>query len=218
MLAPHPDDETLGAGGLIAALSAFGGDVTTVFLTDGSGSHVGAPGWTARRIAGLRAREAAAAMRVLGPRGRTISLGWSDGNPHAEGTPGFKSAVRRLVALCRARGICQVATTWEHEPHCDHAAAARLLRAVARRLRIAPKFYLVWGWTVPDIDPLLRPMRVSSVPTRPHRGRQRRALACHRSQLGGRITGAAERFVLSRPMRRLVELPHAILVEDRHAA
>ncbi|TCM14413.1 LmbE family N-acetylglucosaminyl deacetylase [Novosphingobium sp. PhB165] len=217
VLAPHPDDETLGAGGLIASLAASGGAVTTVFLTDGAGSHIGASGWTAKRVAGLRARELGAAMRYLGLRDPAISLGWSDGSPHAEGTPQFELAVRRLVALCRARGIRQLVTTWEREPHCDHTAAARLLRAAARRWRVAPKFYLVWGWTLPDVDSLLRPMRVTAIPVSRHRGRQRRALACHRSQLGGRIAGAAERFVLARPMRRLTELTHCLLVENRNA-
>lgn len=217
-LAPHPDDETLGAGSLIAALNAAGCEVTNVFLTDGAASHIGAPGWTPKRIAGLRSREAAAALRSLGSTGRSLSLCWIDGSPHDEGTPQFEAAVRRLVALCRAKGIRQVVTTWGGEPHCDHAAAALLLREVAWRLRIAPKYFLVWGWTLPDPDALLRPMGATAVPVPGYRACQRRALGCHRSQLGGRITGAAQRFVLSRSMRRLTDLTHGLLVEYRHAA
>ncbi|WP_395396492.1 PIG-L family deacetylase (plasmid) [Novosphingobium sp. BL-8A] len=218
VLAPHPDDETLGAGGLIAALAASGCKVRTVFLTDGAGSHVAAPGWTAKRIAALRAREASAAMRTLGTPGRAMSLGWRDGFPPAKETPQFEAAARRLVALCRAEGIRQVLTTWAQEPHCDHAAAARLICEVARRLRIVPKYYLVWGWTLPDPDRRLGRMRVTAVPVWQHRGMQRRALERHRSQLGGRIAGASERFVLSRPMRRLVDLTHGLLMENRRAA
>ena len=39
ILAPHPDDETLGCGGLIAAASAAGHPPFVLVLTDGTGSH-----------------------------------------------------------------------------------------------------------------------------------------------------------------------------------
>src|SRR5690606_16204888 len=39
VIAPHPDDESLGCGGLIAALAADGRAVQVVFVTDGAGSH-----------------------------------------------------------------------------------------------------------------------------------------------------------------------------------
>lgn len=37
VVAPHPDDETLGAGGLMQRVHAAGGDVSVVYLTDGDG-------------------------------------------------------------------------------------------------------------------------------------------------------------------------------------
>ena len=37
VIAPHPDDETVGAGGAIAMARARGWDVTVVFLTCGDG-------------------------------------------------------------------------------------------------------------------------------------------------------------------------------------
>src|SRR5215471_1540498 len=37
VVAPHPDDETLGAGGLIQRVHATGGSVKVVYLTDGDG-------------------------------------------------------------------------------------------------------------------------------------------------------------------------------------
>jgi len=217
VLAPHPDDEVLGAGGLIAALADAGAGLRVVFVTDGSGSHPDAPGWSARRVAGTRAREAGAALRALGHGARAVQLGWRDAAPPPPGSPAFAAAVRRLVALCRAERLTRVVASWEGDPHCDHQATALLARAVAARLRVRPLFYCVWGWTVPDLDARLRPMRATSLPVARWRGRQRRALACHRTQLGGRIAGAAERFVLPRPMRRLVDAAHLILLEKHHA-
>jgi LmbE family N-acetylglucosaminyl deacetylase len=39
VLSPHPDDETLGTGGLIADARATGQEVDVIVVTDGSGSH-----------------------------------------------------------------------------------------------------------------------------------------------------------------------------------
>jgi len=217
LLAPHPDDETLGAGGLIAALAAAGARARVAFLTDGSGSHAGAPGWGRRRIAGVRAGEAAAALRALGHGAAPVSLDWRDASPHPPGSSGFDATVRRLVALCRRERLTRVVTSWSGDPHCDHEAAAALATRVAAELGIRPVFYCVWGWTVPDLDTRLRPWRAHAVPVARWRGRQRRALACHRTQLGGRIVGATDRFVLPRPMRRLVDAAHLVLLESRHA-
>ncbi len=217
VIAPHPDDETLGAGGLIAALAAAGGEVTVAFLTDGSGSHVGAPGWSARRVAGVRAREAGAALRALGLKTPPVALGWRDAAPPPAGSTAFEATARRLVALCRARRICNIVASWDADPHCDHEAAAALARKVGRRTGIAPRFYGVWAWTVPDLAIRLRAMRAVALPVARWRGHQRRALACHRTQLGGRIAGAADRFVLPRSMRRLVDATHILLLEPRDA-
>jgi LmbE family N-acetylglucosaminyl deacetylase len=218
ILAPHPDDETLGAGGLVATLSHARVHVRVAFLTDGAASHIGAPGWSERRIAGVRAREAGAALRQLGLRSTAEMLGWPDGAPCPPQSRAFERTVRHLVSLCRRDRIRNVVASWDGDPHCDHEAAARVARAVAHRLRVAPRFYIVWGWTLPDLDTRLADARVQAIPTARWRGRQRRALACHRTQLGGRIVGARQAFVLPRPMRRLVDLPHTLLLEPRNAA
>ena len=75
VIAPHPDDEVLGAGGLMQRVHATGGAVRVVYLTDGDGypegvrqeDHVEAP--TAKDYLGYgkqRRREARAALVRLG--------------------------------------------------------------------------------------------------------------------------------------------------------
>ena len=75
VVAPHPDDEVLGAGGLMQRVKATGGAVRVVYLTDGDGypegvkeeDHVEAP--TAKDYLGYgkqRRREAHAALVRLG--------------------------------------------------------------------------------------------------------------------------------------------------------
>lgn len=218
ILAPHPDDETLGAGGLIAALSAVGGDVMVAFLTDGAASHVGAPDWSRRRIGRVRAAEARAALRQLGSIDPPLHLGWPDATPAVVASPEWERTVRRLVALCRRRRLRRIVASWSADPHCDHAAAAALARAVGRQARVDVCYYAVWGWTRDDLAARLAGVGARAVPVGRWRGRARRALDRHATQLGGRIAGAAERFVLPRSMRRLVDVPHALLLEERNAA
>jgi LmbE family N-acetylglucosaminyl deacetylase len=75
VVAPHPDDETLGAGGLMQRVREAGGSVHVVYLTDGDGypegvrfeDHVESPRPADYRGYGRRRRgEARAALGVLG--------------------------------------------------------------------------------------------------------------------------------------------------------
>ncbi|WP_164913440.1 PIG-L family deacetylase [Sphingomonas sp. UV9] len=216
ILAPHPDDETLGCGALIAAIVSNGGRAYTAFVTDGAGSHPDAPGWGRRRIAALRRTEAAAALRLLGG-GAALHLDWPDATPPQPGDPVFERTADRVAAWCRARGIRRIAVTWDGEPHCDHEAAAALADAVAARIAVRVYQYLVWGWTVDDLARRVRGHRVVSIDTATGKPRQRRAMACHRSQRGGRIFGAAENFRLPDAMLRLLDRPTTLLLEISRA-
>src|ERR1700742_5149972 len=66
VLAPHPDDESLGCGGLIAACVAAGRDPLVAVLTDGTGSHPGSLAFPPDRLRTLRAQEVRAAVGHLG--------------------------------------------------------------------------------------------------------------------------------------------------------
>lgn len=68
---PHPDDESIYAGGTLAGLRAAGARVSLVVATDGAGGR-GGPGLAARR-----ARELLAASRELGLSGLRC-LSWAD--------------------------------------------------------------------------------------------------------------------------------------------
>jgi len=220
ILAPHPDDESLGCGALLAMLAARGADPRVAFLTDGARSHEGVPAWSARRIAAARREEAAHALRALGVHRHAVHLDWPDAQPWPPASPEFVATIRHLASLCRRLRVRALATTWAGDPHCDHAAAAAVLDAVVARLsgRVRAYQFPVWGWTA--ISPIVARAALSVQVSRTDRARQHRAIACHRTQTGTRILGVTDAFRLPRAMIALARRPRLVLlrVGVRHAA
>jgi LmbE family N-acetylglucosaminyl deacetylase len=180
VLAPHPDDETLGAGALIAQTAKAGRLAGLVYLTDGSGSHARPPGQSGKLIQGRKREAAAAIHRLTGSRAHSpLHLDWQDAAPAAPGDPTFKRAVQRLVALCRRWQVDAVAVTASHESHCDHEAAALLAHAVRDRARgkLVVAEYVVWS--APPSRRTHKTLRTAPM----LRGQRRHALSAHRSQL-----------------------------------
>jgi LmbE family N-acetylglucosaminyl deacetylase len=89
VIAPHPDDETLGAGGLIQAALAHNAEVRVVIVTNGDGQWAGPTAINGRvrprpedyvAMGHLRQAEALAALRQLGVRAQQVTfLGYPDG-------------------------------------------------------------------------------------------------------------------------------------------
>lgn len=181
VLAPHPDDETLGAGALIATQAAAGRLAAVVFLTDGAASHPHTDATSRARLIALRRDEACAALAELcdGRPPEIVFLDWPDAQTDAVDEVVAGRDIGRLVDLCDTGGVTALAVTGRHEPHCDHVAAARLARAVVnattRPLELFE--YLVWAPTPPPNA--RRAIRTGAMST----ARRTRALDHHRSQL-----------------------------------
>src|ERR1700742_2441250 len=74
ILAPHPDDETLAVGGLIAAQAEQGTPIIVIAATDGEHAYADNNG-----LAAPRREEQALALEHLGvPRANLIRLGLTD--------------------------------------------------------------------------------------------------------------------------------------------
>ncbi|WP_284247414.1 PIG-L deacetylase family protein, partial [Methylobacterium haplocladii] len=90
VVAPHPDDESLGCGGLIALACAAGRAVRLVVLSDGCGSHTHSRTHPPERLRALRETETLNAVAELGlAAGHLSFLGLPDasvpsGGPDAE--------------------------------------------------------------------------------------------------------------------------------------
>lgn len=198
VLAPHPDDESLGCGGLIAEACARGQPPVVAVLTDGSMSHPRSLSHPAPRLKALREEEARAAVGILGvPPNRLCFLGYKDGSAPAAGA-GLAEAAARLAGLVREHGIGTILTTWEHDPHCDHAAAHAIARAAGRLSGARVVAYPVWGWLLPARkrlpDRLIQGVRLD---VSRHLPTKRRAVAAHASQVSGLIADDPTAFRLN---------------------
>lgn len=138
VVAAHPDDEVLGAGGILAILAAAGVRVRLVAVTDGEGSH---PGADPVVIARTRAAESAAALDLLGASGiEVIRLGFPD--------TGLAGREEQLAAVLyeQLEGFGMCLAPWEADAHADHEAAGRAAWQAGRRAGTQVLTYPIWMW------------------------------------------------------------------------
>ena len=79
VIAAHPDDESLGAGGLIAHAAAAAVAVTVVVATAGEASHPKSPSTRPAALAEIRRAEVKAAVAALAPAAVVRQLDLGDG-------------------------------------------------------------------------------------------------------------------------------------------
>ena len=173
VVAPHPDDETIGVGATIAGLARRAARVRVLFLTDGEASHADVGGLGERRAA-----EAAEALACLGvPTGRADRLGWADGRLAGD-IDGLAAAIAARVTLGDV-----VLSTWPGDGHPDHRAAGLAAQRAAAGCGVAAWWYPVWAWRhEPREGGLLQ--GAERVPVAPaDLAAKRRALAAYCSQL-----------------------------------
>jgi LmbE family N-acetylglucosaminyl deacetylase len=181
VVAAHPDDEVLGAGGLISMLAASRARLRLVAVTDGERSHRGhaSPAALARR----RTAETSAALRALGARAaEVVRLQLPDS--HLAAREG--ELIAALQPLLAGFDLCLA--PWDRDMHPDHEAAGRAARqAGAGRLYHYPVW--MWHWAAPA-DPRVPWDRALRVPLPPRAaGRKRVAIGCFASQTEDRGHG-----------------------------
>ena len=180
VIAPHPDDEVLACGGLVATHCDQGGEVLVVAVTDGEASHAGSPLWEPQALAALRRSESVAGLHHLGVTDDAIKrLAMPDGAVVQH----ILRLALRLQTLLRPSD--RVLTTWRFDGHPDHEAtgmaASLACAAVGCRLIEAPVW--MWHWASPG-DPFVPWHRLHRLPlTAAALERKQAALTAHASQL-----------------------------------
>jgi LmbE family N-acetylglucosaminyl deacetylase len=144
VLAPHPDDETLGCGVAVQRTLDAGGKVVVVVATDGrfGDAEVVPP----ERMAAMRRDEFLEATSALGlDPADLVMLGFEDASL-TRSESRLRGAVEDVVAGFRP-DVVMSPCPWDIHP--DHAALGRVARAVLDGRPVQHVEYLIWGWNQP---------------------------------------------------------------------
>jgi LmbE family N-acetylglucosaminyl deacetylase len=173
IVAPHPDDETLAAGGLIATQRSRRIPVTLLAVTDGEAAYPDVPD-----LGRTRRREQARAAEALGVARDAVMCFELRDSAVAES----EAALTDRIEACISSETLLVAP-WPRDPHPDHEACGRAAATAASRIGATLILYFFWTWH------RFRPECLNGLPLRrlalsaDARSRRAAALACHDSQL-----------------------------------
>ena len=197
VLAPHPDDESLGCGAAIAALTDRGRRAQVIVVTDGGRSHPASRSTPPARLRQLRAAEVTRAVEILtagrGP--ALVLLGYPDCDaPDGDGPTA--TAIARILPHISLETTA-IWSAWGGDPHLDHGRTARLAQGlVAQNPALAHWSYPIWGRFSSvaadlDVDALVQ------FETSPWQDRKAAAIAAHVSQMTGLISDDPAGFRMS---------------------
>jgi N-acetylglucosamine malate deacetylase 1 len=136
VIAPHPDDDVIGAGGMMALLARSRRPVVTVYVTTGAPA-----GNTACRSVYTRRQEALAALRVVKAQGAFFMDCTS--RDVLDQPSRVRAVLMNIIALLCP---CAVYVPWPLEQHATHQAVTRM--AVQGLRRLGPFAGEIWGYCV----------------------------------------------------------------------
>lgn len=123
VISPHPDDESIGCGGVLARHSHLGDVVHVAFLTSGEKGGHGLPEADTKRIREQEARDAALILNI-----QQVEF-WGAPDGAFRDSRQWRQALSRKIAEFKPEILY---VPHEGEMHPDHRAAARMVRSVAR--------------------------------------------------------------------------------------
>jgi len=219
VVAPHPDDESLGCGGAIALLRSLGFAVRVLVISDGTLSHPRSCKYPAPALRALRETETLSALAMLGVTAAQVTfLGLPDGAVSTPGDIEFAWA----VSLCHEHLTMAAPETiflpWRDDPHPDHRATWQLIQGALADLNLSPRLieYPIWDWD---------PQQQGSFPTRNQVTGWRldissvlelklQAIAAYRSQTTDLIDDDPEGFRLKPEMLANFARPWEVYLEE----
>ncbi len=201
VVAAHPDDETLGAAGLIRRVHGSGAGVTVVVVTDGEASHPRSPSHSRDDLRSIRRIEVLQAVDALAPRARVHFLGLPDGalGEDAHSLDAALSAVIEGIPASGSRML--VAAPWSGDGHRDHRVTAESVARLTRARGIRHVGYPIWLWHWGHPDDVPWELGVAVALTPGERSLKARALRLHVSQTEPLSDAPGDEAIVSESMQ-----------------
>ncbi len=202
VVAPHPDDESLGCGGAVALLRKFGNDVAVLTVSDGALSHPNSKKFPPAKLRDLRERETIAALDILGVSEDKITfLRFPDGSVPGELSDDFAAAVTIVKDYLTANSPQTILLPWRRDPHPDHLASWQIVKAsiieCGGDYRVLE--YPIWLWERAENADLPREknIKIRRLEINEAAVQKQAAIRAHASQTTGLIDDDPNGFQLS---------------------
>lgn len=180
IVAPHPDDEILGSGGLLQLLGQEQRPLLLISVTNGSFGQ--SPRWSPQRLGIVRSQESAEALNRLGLPLNTLK--WLHGGFPDTAVAQYEWELQSFL-LNYLQPTDVLFTTWRQDGHDDHEAVARAcLRACQTIGAVCHELPIwAWHWAAPE-DPCIPWARARKIHLdRRMQARKRHAIQAFVSQL-----------------------------------
>lgn len=216
IIAPHPDDESLGCGGTIALLRKFSLEVSILVLSDGTLSHPNSQKYPQEKLRRLREKELIEAAEILDVSEKNIIfLRYPDrAVPNAD-SPYFSAAAQQCRDYLVQINPQTIFVPWRRDPHPDHQAAFQLInRAKNAHHKIIE--YPIWLYDLAQSDDAPRESEVSAfrLDITPVLEIKQQAIHAHRSQITNLIDDDPACFRLSTDVLANFAVPYEIFLEE----
>ncbi|RPE31386.1 LmbE family N-acetylglucosaminyl deacetylase [Acinetobacter sp. BIGb0102] len=142
IVAPHPDDEILGCGGLMQQLISLNCRLVIVAVSNGTQSHPHSSKYSPEQLDRIRPQESLAALHCLevSDFAQRIALNLPDGQIHLH-TEQLWQALDKQV---QAEDI--LICSYAQDGHPDHEAVGKTVQAFALAHDLSYLHVLIWAW------------------------------------------------------------------------
>jgi LmbE family N-acetylglucosaminyl deacetylase len=214
IVAPHPDDETLGCGGAIALFRQLNLPVAVAVVSDGTKSHPNSLTYPPPKLKKLREQESLAALAILGVAPEAvIFLDLPDGEVYisSKSQAMIASIDQYLTQLVPSI----VFLPWRQDPHPDHRASCQLFTLATKNLTNPPRIieYPIWDWDTQQRGDFTDSINAWRLDITNVLELKRQAIAQYRSQISDLINDDPAGFRLTAKMLHNFTQPWEMYLE-----
>lgn len=216
VVAPHPDDESLGCGGVIALLRKYGLEVSILVLSDGTLSHPNSKKFPKEKLRDLRENELIEAAGILGVKIENITfLRFQDRSLPDKNSANFAMAIRKIEKVLKTKNPQTIFVPWRRDPHPDHRATFQLIDAVKNENQTIIEFPIwLYELAASDDAPLKSEVSAFRLDTSSVIETKQKAICAHLSQVSDLIDDDPDGFRLSAETLQNFAVPFELFLKS----